>query len=413
MKNKIFDNFALKILAIVCAILLWLVVLNISDYTITVEIKDIEVNELNGEALEELDQIYTVEKGTTVSILVKGRRSIVDRLKASDFIATADLSEMSMTNTVQIHVVPKDSSLEDLCTITIVDSTMKLSLEEKISVQFPVRINVKGTARDGYANVSNVAAPNLITLTGPKSEIGRVTDVCVDVDISGKADSFDTVGQVYLVDAYGEKLENDRIEISETSVKVSTMIYPTKQVDVSVNLTGRPEEGYAVADVSYQPQTVMVAGAPDDISDVSEIRINDISVSGQKDTLQTTIDLTDYLPKNVYLAQSSSEVAIHVTIDKITQKTIAVTSRDITMKDKQSGCTYSVTLSDDFKLVISGLPNNIDELTITELAPTIDCSKLVAGENYNVVVTYAEIDGVTYNITGTVNVFVKNVKGGQ
>ena len=129
--------------------------------------------------------------------------------------------------------------------------------------------------------------------------------------------------------------------------------------------------------------------------------------------LQTTIDLTDYLPDNVYLAQSSSEVAIHVTIDKITQKTIAVTSRDITMKDKQSGCTYSVTLSDDFKLVISGLPNNIDELTITELAPTIDCSKLVAGENYNVVVTYAEIDGVTYNITGTVNVFVKNVKGGQ
>ena len=57
VKNKIFDNFALKILAIVCAILLWLVVLNISDYTITVEIKDIEVNELNGEALEELDQM--------------------------------------------------------------------------------------------------------------------------------------------------------------------------------------------------------------------------------------------------------------------------------------------------------------------------------------------------------------------
>lgn len=411
VKNKIFDNFALKMLAIVCAILLWLVVLNISDYTITVEVKDIPVERLNEEALDELNQIYSVEKGDTVSILVKGRRSTVDRLKSSDFVATADLSEMSITNTVQIHVEPKNANLKDTCTITIVDSTMKLKLEEKVSVPFPVRYNVIGTAKDGYACVSSLATPNIVTVTGPKSVLGLVKDVCVDVDISGRYDSFDTVREVYLVDAYGEKFEDEKIELSDTTVKVVAMVYPTKQVAVSVNVTGRPEEGYGIGEISYQPQTVTIAGAPEDIQKVNEIRISDISVSGQSDSVQTMVDLTNYLPKNIYLAQTSPEVAVNITIEKLTQKNITMTSRDINMVNKQSGCTYAVTLSDDFKFTVVGLPDEVNNLNINDFSPTIDCSKLVTGDNNNVEVTYTDVTGTTYTITGTVEVFVNNVKG--
>lgn len=411
VKNKIFDNFALKILAVICAILLWLVVLNISDYTITVEVKDIPVERLNEEALDELNQIYNVEKGDTVSILVKGRRSVVDRLSASDFVATADFSEMSITNTVQIHVEPKNSSLADSCTISIVDSTMKLKLEEKLSVSFPVRYNVTGTAKEGYACVATTATPNIVTITGPKSALGLVKDVCVDVDISGKADSFDTISEVYLVDAYGEKFTDEKIELSETSVKVSAMVYPTKEVDVSVNVTGRPEEGYGIGEISYQPQTVTIAGLPEDIQKVTEIRISDISVSGQSENLQTTIDITNYLPKDVYLAQASPEVAVNVTIEKLIQKIISMSSRDINMINKQSGCTYAITLSNDFKLTVSGLPADLNSLTVTDISPTIDCSNLVSGDNNNVEVTYKDINGVTYSVTGTVEVFVKNVRG--
>lgn len=410
MKNKIFDNFALKILAILCAILLWLVVLNISDYTITVEIKDIPVEQLNGDVLEELDQIYDVEKGDTVSILVKGRRSVVDRLSASDFVATADLSEMSITNTVQIHVDPKNKNLSDSISITLVDSTMSLRLEEKISVQFPVRINVKGEAKDGYASVTTAAVPNLITLTGPKSAIGRVTDVCVDVNISGRSDSFDTFGDVYLSDAYGEKYENDKIVLSEQSVKISAMIYPTKQVDVNVSVTGRPDDGYAVGDISYQPQTVTIAGAAEDIKSITELYIDDISVSGQSENLQTTIDLTKYLPENVYLAQNSSEVAVNITVEKLVQKTIEVVQKDISLINKQNGCTYTVTVSDDCKITASGLAEVIDLLDINSFSPTIDCTNLRVGDNQAVEVSVKDMDGVDYTISGTVNVHVNNVK---
>ncbi|MDO5126428.1 MAG: CdaR family protein [Eubacteriales bacterium] len=411
MKNKILENFALKLLAVLCAVLLWLVVLNISDYTVTVEIKDIPVEQLNGDVLEELDQIYDVEKGDTVDILVKGRRSIVERLDANDFIATADLSTMSITNTVQIFVEPKDHGLNGDITITCVDNAMTLSLEEKITVQFPVRINVVGEAKEGYAYVSTVASPNLITLEGPKSAIGRVTDIAVEVDISGRSDSFETIGKVYMYDAYGEILENDKIILSDTETKVNMQIYPTKTIEVRIELAGKPAEGYGVDEVLYQPQTITVAGPSDKTKQLNELVIRDISVNGASDSLQTTIDLADYLPEGIYLAQSNSEVAVNVSIEKQIQNTVSMTEKDITLTGKQSGCTYTVSLSDDFKLTAVGLPKAIETLSMEDIHPVIDCSTLKNGDNIDVKLIFEDLEGVAFTITGTVDVYVKDVKG--
>ncbi|MBP3195922.1 MAG: hypothetical protein J6N21_02835, partial [Butyrivibrio sp.] len=97
MKKRLFNNVGYKLLAIVFAILLWLVVVNITDYTITVKIEDIPVEQQNTDVLEELDQIYDVVKGDTVDIYVKGRRSVVSNLSANNFYAYADLSQMSIT----------------------------------------------------------------------------------------------------------------------------------------------------------------------------------------------------------------------------------------------------------------------------------------------------------------------------
>ena len=100
IKDKIFKNFGYKLLSVFFACLLWLVVMNTSDYQTTKEIDNIPVTQLNGDVLNELDKLYEVAKGDTVDIVVKGRRSVIGDLSASDFIATADLSEMSITNTV-------------------------------------------------------------------------------------------------------------------------------------------------------------------------------------------------------------------------------------------------------------------------------------------------------------------------
>lgn len=405
MKKRLLSNIGYKIASVILAVILWLVVMNISDYSITKTIEDIPVSQLNGEALEELDKIYDVAEGDTVDIIVKGRRSIVSELTAESFYATADLSTMSITNSVQIFVTPRNASLKDDISITCINNTMKLTLEEKITKQFPVKIKTTGEAYKGYAVGECTANPNIVTIEGPKSAVEKITEVSVNVSVLNARSNFDTTSVITLYDAYGEVITNDKLIVSHDEVSVSVNIYPVKEVDILVDVRGVPEDGFGVAEIIYQPQIIQVAGLPEDIEGIESIEIDDISISGLSEDYQTTIDLNDYMPEGVIVADNSSEIVITVDIEEVDEKTFSPAVKNITLTGKNNDYIYDVVLSDGFKIVASGLTNVIDGVVIADIAPTIDCTELARGEN-NVSLKLKDIEGVHYDIQGTVTVKV-------
>ncbi len=406
MKKRILNNFALKILSVVAALVLWLVVMNISDYTIKVEINDIPVEQLNGEVLEELDKIYDVAKGDTVDIIVKGRRSVVEGLTAQDFRATADLSTMSITNTVQIFVTPKKASLKDEISITYVDNTMSLNLEEKVSLQYSVKVKTVGTPNEKYAVCSTQTSPNIIVVEGPKSAVEKITEVVVNVNVSGLDKSTETEGTIKLYDAYGDEIKNNRIVLNQETVKVALNIYPKKEISVKVDIQGTPKEGYGVAEVIYQPQTIQIAGEPGTISYINELVIDDISVSGIDKDLETSVNISDYLPEGVYSAMSGDEIVITASVEKLTTKKIELNASDISLTQKSQDKKYDIEFSDDFYIEVSGLDTAIKEISKATINPSIMCGNFIIGDYNDVELELAEIDGVTYRINGDIKITV-------
>ena len=55
MKEKIFNNFSLKILSVLCAIVLWAVIVNIYDPTTSVTISNVNVELINAQSLTDKD----------------------------------------------------------------------------------------------------------------------------------------------------------------------------------------------------------------------------------------------------------------------------------------------------------------------------------------------------------------------
>ena len=405
MKNFIFKNFGYKILAIIFAILLWLVVINITDYTITVKIEDIPVEQLNTDVLDELDQVYDVVKGDTVDIYIKGRRSVVGNLSSKNFYAYADVSQMSITNSVQIYVTPRNKNIEDEISIEYVDNIMQLSLEDKVSEQFPVKVVTKGDPDSDYAVGEAYAMPNIVTIEGPKSAVDKITDVVVSININGAKDNISTVGDIEILDAYGEQIKNDKVTISQSSADINVNIYPIKTVGVFVNVKGTPADGYGISEVVYQPQTVDIAGEEEVLESIESIEVNDISVSGLNESLQTTVNLADYIPENAIVAQANSEIAITVDIEKLTSKTVNLTSSDISFTGKDSGYEYDIETTDNIIVEISGLENIISELEVKDIKPTVDCSELNTG-SHTVEIKFEDIEGVKYSVTGVITVTV-------
>lgn len=406
MKRKLFNNFGYKLLSVVLAIVLWIVVVNISDSAVTVQIEDIPVEQLNGEIFDDLDKLYEVSSGDTVDIIVKGRRSIVSELDVDDFIATADLSTMSVTGAVQIFVKPKSSAVEKDISITVVDNTMTLILESKASTQFPIKIKTMGATRDGYAVAGTYASPNIVTVEGPESSVAKVTDVEVLVDVANKDDTFVETATVYLYDAYGEKIENNKLTVSVETVDVTVNIYPTKEVPVTVGTVGKPADGYTVSEVIYQPQTVEIIGLQEDLDRVEAIVAESISVAGLSEDLQTTINLTEDLPDGITIPQSSSEVVITITIEKLDEKVFKPLISDIELTNKNDKFKYLVSLSDDFAIEISGLSSSLEDLSLSDLGLSVDCTDLTLGDNKDIAIICEDIEGIEYTVTGTISVSV-------
>ena len=96
MRNKIIKNLGLKILALVTAIVLWLIVVNINDPVISTTFSGVPVEILNANLLTAEGKVYEVLEGTDeISITVSAKRSILDYLNNGNLHATADIAELN------------------------------------------------------------------------------------------------------------------------------------------------------------------------------------------------------------------------------------------------------------------------------------------------------------------------------
>ena len=101
VQKYIINNIGIKLLALATAIVVWVAIVNIED-PYKERIFNVEVETINEDALSSVNKVYEIIEGSTAQVRVKGKKSIVDRLKADDIRATADLSDLSAVNAVAI-----------------------------------------------------------------------------------------------------------------------------------------------------------------------------------------------------------------------------------------------------------------------------------------------------------------------
>lgn len=101
--KKLTNNLGWKILSFLLACLLWLAVINIEDPQVTTTIRGIAVEKQNEDAITSQKQAIQYVAGNTVDVKVKGRRSVVSRLTASNIKAYVDMRNLSITDAVDIQ----------------------------------------------------------------------------------------------------------------------------------------------------------------------------------------------------------------------------------------------------------------------------------------------------------------------
>ena len=403
MKKKIKNNLDLKILAVLFAIILWLIVVNIDDPIKTVQFSGVEVQILNGDELEAQGKVYEILDGTgEITITVKGRRSIVEDISKENITAVADMKDLTTMNTLSIEVSSNKYGNE-LDDIKSDQENVRISIEDLKKVQKVIEIEIVGEPDDGYILGTLTTALNQIYLEGPESLIAKVSSARAQLDVDGVKANVSSSVPIKLYDKNGKEINDERISMNISTVSVNQEILMTKEVPVEFRVGGSPAEGYALTgEITSDINTVVIAGRKSVLDDIDSIVIPEsvLDVDDLRSDLEVRVNLQDYLPGNVIFADSTMSVytKVNVEVQKETFVTVSFSKADVQVLNLPSGYKAEVLADGNYltnqetNLKVYGLAAVLEEYDEAHAVPRLD------------VASYMTQNGMTDILPGIYNI---------
>ena len=411
MKKLLTRNLGLKLASLLLAFVLWFLVAQIYDPKDTVTFNNIQVRLVNTELLDEEGKVYEVlDNSNLVRVTVTGPQSIVkSELRRSDIVAEADMSKLTDINTIAITYYCENIS-NDSVEIKGNHDSVRLNVEDKTSKWIKLESNTIGDVASGYM-IGNVTLDQTnIEVTGPKSAISQVDHAGVDINVTDSTTSLSANVDIKLYDADDNELVLESVKKNVDSAYMTVEVLATKEVPVEIEYMGVPEDGYmATGEVESSVPTVRIAGTVSTLVGISAITVPEdrMNITGQSDNLVDIINLKEYLPANVRLADKSFDGKITATvyIEPIVSKDLTVAAENISVTGVPDGMEAEITsTAEEYNITVSGLSRDISILHDSSVTGILNLTQWMEDNGVEELTPGTYTIPVTFNLTEDITV---------
>lgn len=406
MKKKLLNNLGLKLLSVVAAIVVWFVAIMVGNPRESTSFSNIQVTSINTELLENENKVYEIlDHSDVVRVTVEAPRDLIDKIQASDIVATADVSKLTEVNTIAIEY----TMTEDVGILGISGNhdVVRLSVEERATKWVNVDCEATGNVAEGYM-VNNITSDQTrIEVSGPKSAVEKISKAVVEVNVKDATNNVSINADVHLYDAEGNMLNLPNVE-KPNVMRVEAQILATKEVPIEWNPMGVPAEGYlATGVVEYSSPTVLIAGTVSALSNISKITLpeTELDITGATGDVVKDINMRRYLPDDVILADGSFNVKITATvyIEPRADKTLTVPAANITVQNVPDGFEWEL-LEQAYRVRISGLNADVSAVDQNALQGVLDIAEWMKQNDMRELTSGTYDIPVSFDIAQNVNI---------
>lgn len=411
MKKIIFNNIGLKILALLIAVIVWWVVMNIDDPLVKKTINGVSVELRNDDDLIDKGYIYEVESGNVIAITVWAPESVAKELKSSDFIAYADLSQLSpLTDTANITVECVKSDVKnDIKEITSKIQVVKLSIDNKQTAEVPVTTAIVGNPAENYVIGDISISQNKIDITGAASVIEKIVRAEIKYDVSNMMQSVNEMVTPVFYDENNNVVDTGAIQLSRNSLRLSVVINPTKWIGITINPSVTVADDYKMVGYSLSFDQVKIAGTQESLANISAIDLPSaaIELTDVTESQDCVVNLANYLKASYKIVSGTTELTVHIDIEPMVVKSYIVRKNGIAVNNLGDG--LEAQIEDSYiEVKVKAIQEVHDSFNMDVLNPNIDLKGYGPGE-YEVPVILSE-DLNNYILAGNVTVKV-NITG--
>lgn len=375
------NNRFLMIASIIIAFALWMWVAIDKSPEVTNVITGIPVQiNLENSIPEQLGLQIFGESEFTVDVTVKGKKYILSSLDANDIdvVANTNYVDSSGTKTLQLKITPKDGS--DDFTIASSSSTyIEVYFDTYKEVEMALTGNIdsslKSIVPDDCILGDIVFSKNTVLISGPATEVNRITSVSADIKIDNileKTTTFDP--EIKIITNDGSTLEYSKIN----TVDAVTMTVPVLKVvtlPTAVEFKNAPS-GFISNPIKYtvSPSSVKVAIPVDAVETTKAFVVDTIDFADIGDSYNTfTVD-ADSISSYKIMDSSVKRFKITINASAMSSKTLSVPLSGVKIKNSRDDFNVTLNSTKDITVTLVGPQEDIDAITSTDLAIEIDTS---------------------------------------
>lgn len=396
MEKRLTVNLGLKVLAFFTAVFMWFIVVNIDDPVIEKTYTGIPVQVVNEEVVTTTNRTYQIVDDTKeVNVTVRAQRSEMNKIKAENITATADMKELSLGTQIPIEVSVEGGRYESAYTTP---RNLQVQIDDEAKNNFPITPTTIGTVREGYVVGELNVNPEKVTLRGPKTVINNISRVVAEADVSGLSENADIEARLILYDANNNVIDQTLLanNLGKEGVSVEVTLYQVKSVPIKLDTSMvTAAKGYKISTFSVEPRDVSVTGDKSDLSKLRQIDVpaEALNVSNLTQRTEKVIDISSYLPDGVSLVdQNASSVVVTIYVEQPGAKHYEVSTSSITVNNLAANLELSYGSMVDLELQIKGPEETLNVFSIAKKV-SIDLKNYTSPGTYTVPVSVELPDG--------------------
>lgn len=402
LKGFCTKNAAIKVVALLFAILLWGYVLTDQNPSRTKTVTNVPTS-FEGEA-ELLAQGLCVRGDraailSDVTVQVRTQIAYYAALTANQISATISLRNISEARTYELPVNATVSGGYGVVQ-SVTPGTVSVEIDTRLTKTIPVTTVYTGTLPDGYwADMSASSVTTRVDVEGPKTDIERIKRAECVVDLS---DCTSTIYSTYDIILYDENDEVISPDILIGTVPTSTVripIYPVKTVPVNVKGSLEGLDNLAVNHELFSatatPQTVRLVGQQSVLDEIDSVLIKSINVSGMSEPETFVGEII--VPENTRLAEGDGTVSVSLDIRESTDEQI-FEQLVIEVENLADGLEAELEF-ETVDLRVSGRISLVSVLKRSDAHVLVDVVNLSAGEYYLDLFPFVRDEDATVELT--------------
>ena len=406
LKQFFTKNMALKIIALVFAMLLWGYVLTDQKPVRTKIVADVTTS-FDGEA-ELIAQGFCVRGDRSeilqdVTATVRAQITNYAYVTAGSINASISLRNISEAREYDLPIqAVVNSSLGVVQSVS--PSTVQVEIDTLVTKTIPITTSYEGELPEGYwADVDALSATTRLDITGPKTDISTITHGECVVDLNDRTSTIYSTFDVTFYDKNNQIVSSDIIIGTLPTSTVRLPIYPVKNVPVDVNssLVGADNlaANHEIIKAVSTPAEVRLVGDQAVLDKIDTIQLEPIAINGLDSTMTVSGELI--VPDGVRLLDSTTVSVLLEVREMVISQTFEQLEIQVHGKTGRSDVTLDISTAD---LTVEGRYSLVSVLSRSDATVFVDVTGLTPGVYKLPLSVMVRNEAATIELTTTLSV---------